>query len=125
MLFKLILALTVSIMGSQLWAQDASFQRDIDSAVQEIMLSGMGQTICRQILGGQADAIQIHLGVTAQAAQAIAQNCGPVAPTNNWVFPTSVQDIRKLTVGSFKPRKYVLLSAETVFPIESWTDPFT
>ena len=125
MLFKLIIALTISMMSGRLWAQDASFQRDIDSAVQEIMLTNMGQTICRQILGGQADAIQIHLGVTAQAAQAIAQNCGQIAPANNWVFPTSVQDIRKLTVGTFKPRKYVLLSAETVFPIESWTDPFT
>jgi hypothetical protein len=125
MLSNLIIALAIATVSPQLWAEDASFQRDIDSAVQEIMLTGVGQTICRQILGGQADAIQIHLGVSATTAQAIAQNCSSTAPANVWIFPTSVQDIRKLTVGTFKPRKYLLLSAETVFPIESWTDPFT
>lgn len=111
---------SVSIEASK----DASFQRDIDSAFQEIMHTRVGKAICHDILGARADTIQFHLGVSPAAAATIAQGCADSGP-DSWVFSTSYQDIYKLTFQPFTGRKYTLLQSETGFPIESWTDPFT
>ena len=120
---RLLIAAVLSVSCSLAFADDA-FQRDVDSAVQEIMLTRTGQAICQRILGAQAEAIEFHLGVSSSTAEAIMQSCTG-EPNDKWVFATSYQDIRKLTLKAFKPRKYVLLSAEINFPIESWTDPFS
>ena len=105
-------------------AFDRAIQRDIDSAIQEIMLTRVGQAICQKILGADPAALEFHLGVSPEAAVTIAQSCNGDFDST-WIFETSRQDIRQLTLKSFKPRKYALLSAETVFPIESWTDAHT
>lgn len=102
----------------------SSFQQDIDNAFIEIMRTQIGQSICQQILGGQPEAIAFHLGVSKSASEQIAQGCHGASPSP-WVQETSYQDIRKLNIKPFQARKYTILSAETTFPIESWTDPFT
>jgi hypothetical protein len=106
-------------------AVDQSFQHDIDSAFQEIMRTQIGLSICKHILGAQPEIIEYHLGVTRTAAEQIAQGCSAIKGRHPWVQTTSYQDIRKLNLKPFQRRKYTLLSAETDFPIESWTDPFT
>lgn len=103
---------------------DKLFQQNIDSAFQDIMLTHTGKAICQEILGAQPDALEFHLGVSHDAAVAIAQNCSG-APTSDWIYPTSYKDIRKLTLKGYKGRRYSILRAQTKFPIESWTDPFT
>ncbi|MGZ3723642.1 MAG: hypothetical protein ACXVA9_11955 [Bdellovibrionales bacterium] len=124
-LVPLLIAMTLGIHSANAsGGVNDSIQKDIDSAIQEIMMTHVGQAICQKILGADPEAIEFHLGVSSGAAQTIAQSCNGDADVK-WIFETSYQDIRKLTLKSFKPRKYALLSAETVFPIESWTDPFS
>lgn len=121
----LLSLITALILGtSPAIAANDAFQKDIDSAIQEILLTKVGQGICQKILGADPAALEFHLGVSHEAAGTLAQSCnGDV--NAQWIAETSRADVRKLTLKSFQPRKYVLLSAETSFPIESWTDPFS
>jgi hypothetical protein len=123
---RLILAGLLVAAPLAAYADSDPFQNAIDTSVEEIMTTTLGKTICQHILGGDVDAIHVNLGVSTQAAQIIAQQCGSLAqPNHPWIYATNVDDIQKATLSSSKPRKYVMLSADNAFPIESWTDPFT
>lgn len=93
-------------------------QFHVDKAMTEIMQTSVGRSICRDILGANAEAIQFHLGVSPNTATQIAQNCSdtPVA-SNSWIVPTPVTEIRKSV-----SRQYEIVSTLPGFPIESWTD---
>ena len=101
------------------------FQDDIDTAFEEIMLTTLGRAICQDILNADAQAISFHLGVSERAAKSIARKCMSGTKDMQWVFPTPNHDIRKLSLKANKPRRYVLLTTQTDFPIESWTDPYS
>jgi hypothetical protein len=99
-------------------------QPDINAAYSLIMETQLGQAICRQILGGDAEAIEFHLGVSPAAAQLIAQRC-PRSARHAWIYATRPNDIRKLTISGSSARKYKVFVSDLAFPIESWTEPFT
>ncbi len=119
----LLLGLYLGVQGA--FAQSGyTFNDDVDLSFREILQTSTGSKICSHILGADPAALEFHLGISHDSSLAIAAQCKSQA-SSDWYFPTSPNDIRKLTLKTFKPRKYEILNAELDFPIESWTDPFS
>lgn len=97
-------------------------QADIDSAFRLILGTKIGRGICRDVMGADADALHIHLGISKPAAAEIAKNCGNAA-ASQWTYGTAPEHIVKLRGESVKARTYKVLYSDQDFPIESWTDP--
>lgn len=108
------------------WSETSELpiQRDIDRAFELILSTSVGRAICRDILGADAQAMEMHLGVSKAEAEKIARECLDSEPSD-WIYPTSPSDIRKLNLKSPVPRTYKLVHTDQSFPIESWTDPYS
>lgn len=105
---------------------EAKLQQDVDRAFGMIFQTQIGQTICRDILGADASAIALHLGVTREAAVRFAKKCSGDFEPAEWVYPTAPADILKIGGGASQSTKqYILRTTEADFPIESWTDSVT
>lgn len=114
----------VTLTGPFAARGQSAYQAEIDAAYKLIFQTQLGRALCRQILGGERDAIRFHLGVTMETAEVIARGC-PRGSHHQWIVPTRPEDIRKLTLNDSTPRTYKVVEAEVSFPIESWTEPFT
>jgi len=105
-------------------AAEMPVQQDVDRAFDLILRTQVGKAICRDILGAEAEALELHLGLSRSKSQEIAKDCvGTEA--SQWIYPTSPADIRKLAIKARKPRRYKFVHSEQAFPIESWTDSFS
>jgi len=105
------------------WGQGVH-QAEVDAAYSLIFQTQMGKAVCRQILGGDREAIRLHLGVSVAASATLAAQC-PKGAAHKWIYPTRPEDIRKLSLKDARPRAYKVLVSSVAFPIESWTEPFT
>lgn len=123
LLINLFLSLNLAFAASQTPAADTAFQSQIDTAFGLIFKTKVGQTICRDILGADAEAISLHLGVTLANARVFASECSSGFEPAEWVYPTSPNDIQKISHAGQRPKKYVLQKSSQAFPLESWTDP--
>ena len=99
-------------------------QREVDRAFELILRTNIGKSICRDILGSDAQALELHLGISAESAVKIAPECVD-SEASGWIYPTAPADIRKISIKSSKPRRYRMVRAYQNFPIESWTDSFS
>jgi hypothetical protein len=124
-LINIFLTLNLALAASATPATDTAFQNQIDQAYGLIFKTKIGQTICRDILGSDAAAISLHLGVTFEKAVAFANECKGNFEPSEWVYPTSPSDIEKIAHPDQRPKKYVQAQSSETFPIESWTDPFS
>ncbi len=122
---KLFLILSLGL-SSVAWAgtTESVPQKIIDQSYELIFHSTLAKSICRHILGGDHEAISLHLGVSEVTAKRIAGRCLRTV-RHPWIHPTAPNDIRKLTLNNHKARKYKILRVSQPFPIESWTEPFT
>ncbi len=98
-------------------------QSDIDHAFELIFSTQVGQTVCRDILARDPDAIARHLGVSESAAAQLSTRCNGNFQPYEFVYP-SAGDIDKLTGQTQSPRRYEFLVASADPLIESWTDSF-
>lgn len=121
-LSQIVLLLFFSVQVAHATTFEIPVQKDIDNAFSLILSTNTGRAICRDILGGDPDALHLHLGISRQAATQIATNCGNSQPSE-WIYPTSPNDIMKMRPDSAQPRAYKVLHSDQSFPIESWTDP--
>ncbi len=96
-------------------------QLEVDRAFALILKTQIGKSICRDILGADANALTLYLGISPARAAEISQGCVG-SEASEWVYPSSPADIRKLTIQAAKPRRYRLVHSDEAFPIESWTD---
>ncbi len=102
---------------------EVPIQQDIDLAFDMILRTQIGKAVCRDLLGADAQALELHLGISKAKAEIIAKNCAGSEPSQ-WIYPTSPNDIRKIALKPSRARSYKLVRSEQAFPIESWTDPF-
>lgn len=105
-------------------AVEVPIQQDIDLAFDMILRTQIGRAVCRDLLGADPQALELHLGISKPKAAIIARNCSGSEPSE-WIYPTSPNDIRKLSLKSPQARRYKLVHSAQSFPIESWTDPFS
>lgn len=115
------------LLGVQLafgFSLEVPIQTEIDRAFDLILHTQTGKAICRDILGADPEALELHLGVTRAKAEALAKDCTGGEPSE-WIYPTSPADIRKLATKAPQARHYVLVHSDQSFPIESWTDPYS
>lgn len=105
-------------------ATEMPVQQEVDRAFGLILQTQIGKAICRDIMGADAQALSLHLGISKTKATELAQGCGG-SEASEWIYPTSPADIRKLTLKAAKPRRYKLVHTDVSFPIESWTDPYS
>lgn len=116
MLFSVFL-----MSGNSGFAAEVPAQHEVDRAFDLILRTQVGKAICRDILGADPQALELHLGISREKSIAIAGDCrGHEA--SEWIYPTSPADIRKLSIKANKPRRYKLAHSDKKFPIESWTD---
>lgn len=99
-------------------------QQDVDHAFDLILSTKIGKAICRDILGADPQALELHLGISRDRAIKLAGGCRDFE-ASEWIYPTSPADIRKLSIKADKPRRYKLVHTDETFPIESWTDSIT
>jgi len=102
-------------------ATEMPVQQEVDRAFDLILRTQIGKSICRDILGADAQALELHLGISRDKAETIANDCQG-SEASEWIYPTSPSDIRKLSIKAAKPRRYRLVFSDENFPIESWTD---
>lgn len=122
-LINIFMSLNLAFAATNPPPADVAFQDQIDKAYGLIFKTQIGQTICRDILGADAEAITLHLGVTLAKARVFASECSSGFEPAEWVYPTSPSDIQKISHAGQRPKKYVLQISSQAFPLESWTDP--
>jgi hypothetical protein len=105
-------------------ATEMPVQQEVDRAFDLILRTQVGKAICRDILGADPDALELHLGISRDHAVTLAGECRGF-DASEWIYPTSPADIRKLAIKANKPRRYKLVHSDQAFPIESWTDSIT
>lgn len=115
------LALSVQLAFA---STEPELQPRIDQAFELIFQSQLGQSVCRDILGADAAAIEMHLGVSRKQAEKLAGTCSNAQPSL-WVAATDPADIRKLATSERAPRTYRMAPQVQEGLIESWTDPNT
>lgn len=123
---KIALVLGSLAPTSLAWAETSELpiQKDIDRAFELILSTHIGRAVCRDILGADAQALEMHLGMSKAEAAKIAKDCAGSEPSE-WIYPTSPNDIRKINLKSPQARTYKLVHSDQSFPIESWTDPYS
>jgi hypothetical protein len=123
---KIAFVLGSLIPTSSVWAETSELpmQKDIDHAFELILSTHIGRAVCRDILGADAQALEMHLGMSKTEAASVAKDCAGSEPSE-WIYPTSPNDIRKITLKSPQPRVYKFVHSDQSFPIESWTDPYS
>lgn len=118
---QILLALQLSFAN----ATEPQLQKEVDRAFGLIFETQIGQTICRDILGADASAIALHLGITRPTAEQFAKSCSGDFEPAEWVYPTAPPDILKIAGGSHSTKQYIVKTTAADFPIESWTDSVT
>ncbi|HMN68210.1 MAG TPA: hypothetical protein PKC28_06690 [Bdellovibrionales bacterium] len=108
------------LLSQTVFAQSTA---ETDQAFLLIFKTPFGQEICRDVLGGDAEAIRLHLGVSPSKAKEIADGCHS-GERSGWIYKTEPETIQKLLPEGRRQRTYRWLSVNADFPIESWTDPF-
>ncbi len=122
--FQILFAVLIAMTGvhAHATATEMPVQQEVDRAFDLILRTQVGQAICRDILGADPRALELHLGISRDKASSLAAGCGG-SEASEWIYPTSPADIRKLSVNvTNKPRRYKLVQSDQMFPIESWTD---
>lgn len=129
MLLIKILAFAQFALGAP--AAEFHNQYEIDESFRLIFKTEVGMAVCTRILGADPKALEFHLGISPDAAVQIARHCHSPGKTQPWLFPSKPMDIRKFTLCQGDtgkpcgPRKYFHVETEKLYPIESWTDPYT
>ena len=107
--------------------QNKELQQWIDEQTETIFKTNIGLALCHQVFGSSVNLLQDHLAISTPAAQRIALNCA------NWDLPHLFIDNHrvygpmKMTKSeAFQKRHYqFLLSENTNWPFDSWTDAST
>jgi len=118
--FQMLISIFLGSASAGL-AAEVPAQHEVDRAFDLILRTQIGKAICRDILGADPQALELHLGISRERSITIASDCRP-NEASEWIYPTSPADIRKLSIKANKPRRYKLAHSDQQFPIESWTD---
>ena len=97
----------------------------IDAAMILIMKTQVGLSICKGILNAEPTQISYHLGVSAGAAQRIAEGCKNSNGRHDWIQSSPVEALQKFSVNPEAHRHYLFVINGDSIPFDSWTEPYS
>ncbi len=107
--------------------QNKELQQWIDDQTEAIFKTNIGLALCHQVFGSSVNNLQDHLAISAIAAQRIALSCATQDIPHAFIDSHRVSGPMKMTKSvAFQKRHYqFLLTENTDWPFDSWTDAAT